>query len=155
MRWEFGLQLYELMQRDERVHLLWADVGGNIFKRHREMFGHRCLNVGVCEQATISMAAGMAMQGIRPIVYSILPFLIERAFEQIKIDVDQMNLPVGIVGHSDGNSGPTHQELDARTLMGLCKNIRGYYPETKEEMVDIMRTVNVDRPWFLKLGTII
>lgn len=154
MRWPFQLALYDMMKRDERTFLLWGDVGQSLFKRHIADFGHRCLNVGVCEQATVSMAAGMASQGIRPIVYSIAPFLLERAFEQIKIDVDQMNLPVGLVGHSDGNSGPTHQELNAPVLMGLCRNIRSYFPETKEEMTEIMQSVNLDRPWFLKLSTV-
>jgi transketolase len=154
MRWEFGLQLYELMKRDERTFLLWMDVGAGIFKRHREDFPTRCLNVGVREQATVSMAAGMAMQGFRPICYTILPFLIERAFEQIKIDVDQMRLPVGLVGHSDGNSGPTHQELNAPVLMGLCKNIRSYFPATKAELADTMQAINLDEPWFLKLSTL-
>src|SRR5690242_13113158 len=114
MKWEFGLALYDLMKRDERVFLLWSDVGVGIFKKHIADFPNRTLNVGICEQATISMAAGMAMQGFRPIVYSITPFLVERAFEQIKLDVDQMKQPVGIVGHSDASCGPTHIELNAR-----------------------------------------
>jgi len=154
MKWSFQQELHAMMKRDERVLLLWMDVGLGLFKKHREDFPNRCLNTGICEQATVSMAAGMAIQGLRPIVYTILPFLIERAFEQIKIDVDQMKLPVGLVGHSDGNSGPTHQELNAPVLMGLCKNIHSYFPETKEEMATMMQNMNLDEPWMMKLSTI-
>ncbi len=154
MRWTFQLALHDLMKRDERVHLLWADVGSGLFKAHRADFGSRCLNVGICEQATVSMAAGMAMQGLRPIIYTITPFLIERAFEQIKIDVDQMNLPVGLVGHSDPSNGPTHIELNAPVLMGLCGNIHGYYPSSKEDVSFALGSVNLDKPWFMALKTV-
>ncbi len=150
MRWEFQLAFYALMQLDPRIILLWADVGAGLFAKHRTDFPKRVINIGICEQATVSMAAGMAMEGLRPVVYTIMPFLIERAFEQIKIDVDQQNLPVGLVGHSNAESGPTHQELDGPILMRLCKNIESFWPETKESIPDILsQWVNLDKPWFL------
>ena len=110
-----------------------------------------CINVGICEQATISLAAGMAMEGLRPVVYTILPFLIERAFEQIKLDVNQQCLPVGLVGHSNSEGGPTHQELSAPCLMGLCRNIRSHYPEWKDQLPGIVQAIDFDAPWFLAL----
>ncbi len=100
------------------------------------------------------MAAGMCMAGLRPIVYSITPFLLERAFEQIKIDVDQMKMPVGLVGHSDDSCGPTHIELDAPAMLGLLKNVVGYFPKTRDEVRSMMDEVNLDKPWFMKLGTL-
>ncbi len=149
MRWEFQLAFYALMQLDPRIILLWADVGAGLFVKHRADFPKRVINIGICEQATVSMAAGMAMEGLRPVVYTIMPFLIERAFEQIKIDIDQQDLPVGLVGHSNGESGPTHQELDALTLMGLCKNIQVFLPKTKDGVSGVLDVVDIDRPWFL------
>ncbi len=150
MRWTFQIAFLELMRRDERIILLFCDVGSGLFKNHLETFPSRVLNLGICEQATVSMAAGMAMEGLRPVVYTIMPFLLERAFEQIKIDVDQQNLPIGLVGHSNGESGPTHRELDGPVLIGLCKNIKSHFPQTKEEIHGILlRQVDVDKPWFL------
>ncbi len=152
MRWEFQLAFYALMQLDPRIILLWADVGAGLFVKHRADFPKRVINIGICEQATVSMAAGMAMEGLRPVVYTIMPFLIERAFEQIKIDVDQQNLPVGLVGHSNAESGPTHQELNGPVLMGLCKNIKSYFPPDKDQIPNWMRLcLDVNRPWFLGL----
>lgn len=151
MRWTFQLALHARMKADPRSILLWGDVGVGLWKQHRADFPDRVINVGICEQATVSMAAGMAMQGLRPIVYTITPFLIERAFEQIKIDVDQQQLPVGLVGHSNGECGPTHRELNGPVLMGLCKNIHSYFPATKEEVAPMMAAMDIDRPWFLGL----
>lgn len=156
MKWEFQLALYDLMKRDERVFLLWADVGVGLFKKHIADFPCRTLNVGICEQATISMAAGMAMQSLRPIVYSITPFLVERAFEQIKLDVDQMKQPVGIVGHSDASCGPTHIELNARLMIGLCSNIGVYTPNKKGDVKQFLDSYKQapDVPWFMTITTL-
>lgn len=151
MRWTFQLALHARMKADARMILLWCDVGGGLFKSHALDFPERVINCGICEQATVSMAAGMAMAGLRPVVYTITPFLIERAFEQIKLDVDQQRLPVGLVGHSNGEGGPTHRELWAPTLMGLCRNIAGHYPKSKEAIAPLMAAMDIDKPWFLCL----
>ncbi len=153
MRWTFQFALHDMMERDSRVHLLWCDVGAGLFKQHRIDFPKRCLNVGVAEQATVSMAAGMAMRGLRPVVYSITPFLLERAFEQIKIDVDQMRLPVGIVGHSDDSCGPTHRELDARAMTAMLRNTLCLFPETKEDVPGMMEAIPPEMSWFMALQT--
>ncbi len=154
MRWEFQQQLHAMMARDTRIHLLWGDVGAGLFKRHRADFPSRVINVGICEQATVGMAAGMAMAGLRPIVYTITPFLVERAFEQIKIDVDQMKMPVGLVGHSDYSAGPTHRELNAPALMGLLPNIRSHFPATMGQLRAEMTDIDMESPWFLALQTL-
>ncbi|MGB7195344.1 MAG: hypothetical protein WBD81_17960 [Collimonas pratensis] len=154
MRWEFQKSLHSMMERDERTFLIFGDVGLSLFKSHIADFPKRVLNFGLAEQSMISFAAGMAMRGFRPICYSILPFMLERAFEQIKIDVDQMKLPVGIVGHSDSSCGPTHEEVCAGTMMALLPNIEKHFPATIAGMKTMMNNVNLDAPWFVKLSTV-
>jgi len=148
MRWSFQLALHERMKKDDRILLLWCDVGLGLFKRHLADFPARVLNPGICEPATVSMAAGLAMAGWRPIVYTIAPFLLERAFEQIKLDVDQQNLPVGLVGVDCPSAGPTHACNDAAALTALLPNVRAYYPGSKE-VVDL--PASLDLPWYLHL----
>lgn len=140
MRVQFGKTLVELAEKDERITLLFGDVEQEM-KDFMQKFPDRFYNVGLCEQTMISMAAGMAIEGLRPVVYSITPFLIERPFEQIKIDIDEQNLPVIMIGFSDyPTHGPTHRPLDAEGLVGLFKNINGFFPhnpeETKKAMLD-------------------
>ena len=88
----------------------------------------------------------MALEGMRPVVYSITPFLIERPFEQIKIDIDENNLPVMLVGCRLSNSWPTHRPLNPEVLVSMLKNTMGYFPrnlmEAEKAMLDgyLMRT---------------
>ncbi len=158
MKWAFQLALYERAKTDARIHLVIGDVGATMFERFRQDLPERFFNAGLCEQSMVSMAAGMAMEGLRPVVYTITPFLIERAFEQIKLDVDQMNLPVGLVGYSDDQAGPTHQELKRHPegigdVTSLLKNVARFYPNTKADVSLTVANVNLDKPWFLSLTT--
>ncbi len=140
MRRQFGSTVVRLAEKDSRIVLLIGDVKQEM-DEYIEKFPDRFYNLGLCEQSMISIAAGMALEGLRPVVYSITPFLIERPFEQIKIDIDEQNLPVMLVGNADyPTHGPTHRPLNAEGLVGLFKNIVGYFPrnmeETEKAMVD-------------------
>jgi len=133
MRKIFGETIVELAIKDKNIILLTGDVEQEMVK-FKELFPNRFLNVGLCEQSMISMAAGMAAEGLRPVVYSITPFLIERPFEQIKLDIDEHDLPVMLIGNSDyPTHGPTHRPLDAEGLTKLLKNTFGYFPRTSLE----------------------
>ncbi len=140
MRRQFGKTIVRLAEKDACIVLLTCDV----FQEMDEFvnrFPRRFLNLGLVEQSAISIAAGMALEGLRPVVYSLTPFLIERPFEQIKIDIDEQNLPVMLIGNSDYVShGPTHRPLNAEGLIGLFKNVVGYFPhngfETEKAMID-------------------
>ena len=138
MREQFGKTLCEIAKKDDKVVLITGDVEQSM-DQFKDLYGSRYFNVGLCEQSMISMAAGMAAEGLRPIVYSITPFLIERPFEQIKIDIDEQNLPVTLIGYSDyPTHGPTHRPLNAEGLISLFKNIHGHFPTSAEEVEKAM-----------------
>lgn len=140
MRRMFGITIVRLAERDERIVLLTGDVVQEM-QLFIAKYPKRFFNLGLTEQSIIGIAAGMAMGGLRPVVYSITPFLLERPFEQIKIDIDEQNLPVMLVGNSDyPTHGPTHRPLNAEGLVALLKNTTGYFPrnqvETEKAMLD-------------------
>jgi transketolase len=78
-------------------------------------FPNKFINVGVAEQNMINVAAGIASTGKRVVVFGILSFLTTRCYEQIKLNICGMNLPVVIVGIGPGLSfsfdGPTHHGI--------------------------------------------
>ncbi len=140
MRIEFGKTIVELAKKDKDIILITGDVEQEM-DEFKKLFPDRFFNMGLCEQSIVSLSGGLALQGFKPVVYSITPFLIERAFEQIKIDIDYNNLPVMLIGYSDyPTHGITHRPLDAEGLIKLLPNTMGYFPrsenETHKAMID-------------------
>ena len=136
MRRSFGEIITELADRDEKIYVLVGDIGYRVFDEFREKYPDRFINMGICEQSMIGVSAGMALEGLKPWVYTITPFLIERPFEQVKLDIDQQNVNVKLVGFSDyPKLGPTHTELSGEKLMNLFKNITSHFPKNGEETI--------------------
>ena len=136
MRRGFGKVITELAEKDEKVYVLVGDIGYRVFDEFREKFPDRFINMGICEQSMIGVSAGMALEGLKPWVYTITPFLIERPFEQVKLDIDQQNVNVKLVGFSDyPKLGPTHTELSGEKMMKLFKNITSYFPKNGDETI--------------------
>ena len=134
MRRRFGKIIHQLAKKDKKIVLLVGDIGYGIFNDFRKDFPKRFFNMGICEQSLIGTAAGMSLEGLKPWVYTITPFLIERPFEQVKLDIDQQKANVKLVGFADyPNLGPTHSELNGKKLMSLFKNIKSYFPSDSEQ----------------------
>ena len=134
MRRRFGKVIADLADRDERIIVLAGDIGYRVFDEFREKHPDRFINLGICEQSLIGVSAGMALEGLKPWVYTITPFLIERPFEQVKLDVDQQNVNVKLIGFADyATLGPTHRELDGEKLMRLFTNITSCFPKDGDE----------------------
>jgi len=141
MRYIFGKTLAEEMEKDKRIYLLVCDIGFGVFDTIKEKFPDRVINTGIAEQATIGMAAGMALEGLRPVVYTITPFLLERPYESIKLNVMQQKTNVKLVSYGDyPDLGPTHITSD---LEGLCKclKIPLLKPKSVEETIQMTKDI--------------
>ena len=102
----------EKLEIDEHIIVLLGDLGTFQMRKATEKFPNRVINFGIMEQAMISFSAGISKGGFYPITYSITPFLVDRAFEQIKIDLiynKNNSLILSAGGSYDySNLGPTH-----------------------------------------------
>ncbi len=108
MRDRFYRLAADALEDDPRVAMVFAEIGV------AEMPGHpRMFNVGIREQLMIGVAAGLALEGMRPVVHSYTPFLVERPYEQIKLDLGHQDLGAVLVStgasYDASLAGRTHQ----------------------------------------------
>lgn len=136
---------------------LTGDLGYNAFEGLQKSLGDRFLNVGVCEQHMISMAAGMASFGYKTLCYSIAPFAIFRPMEQLRLDAGIHNQNVKVVGNGGGYGygimGSTHHALEDLAVTTCLPHFRAYVPCCDEEVAiacdEMMRR---NGPAYLRLG---
>ena len=98
MRNVFINELIKKSKTDKDVYLVTADLGFKSFEVFREQFPERFINLGVAENNMIGVGTGMALQGKKVFVYSILPFLVFRCLEQIRNNICHNNLNVKLIG---------------------------------------------------------
>jgi len=92
MRKQFVATIERLLDEDPRLVVLLGDIGVFAFRIAFKKHPKRVINIGILEQATVSLAAGLAKEGFIPLFHSIAPFVVERAFEQIKVDFGYQQL---------------------------------------------------------------
>lgn len=157
MRKQLVKTVIELLEKDGRVVLLLGDIGVYGFREAFERFPKRVYNIGILEQASVGLAAGLAQAGMIPIFHTIAPFMVERAFEQIKIDFGYQRLK-GIfvsVGASYDYSGlgSTHHCPGDVALMETIPGMSIYVPGHSEELDDILQSsYRNDRTTYIRLS---
>lgn len=142
MRKQFVKTLKTILYQDKNSVLLLGDIGVYGFRDELKNLPERAYNIGILEQSTLSMAAGMSHSGLIPFIHTIAPFMVERSLEQIKDDFAYQNLTGNFV--SIGNSydysslGCTHHcPADVNLLLGI-PNVNIFLPGTSEEFDDLM-----------------
>lgn len=127
----FG-ELYEIALSDPNVVILAGDVDTFMAKEFKEKIPKQFFNVGVAEQNTICVAAGLALSGKHVFIFSIANFITLRCYEQIKIDICCMELPVTILGTGTGyaysTDGPTHYMTENVSIMRALPNMTIWCP---------------------------
>src|SRR4051794_34248523 len=107
MRKRFYRLAGEALDADPRVAVVFAEIGVGEMPRHPRFY-----NVGIREQLMVGVAAGLALEGYRPIVHSYAPFLVERPYEQIKLDLGHQDLGAVLVScgasYDASREGRTH-----------------------------------------------
>lgn len=86
MRDRFGPVVSRLLDEDPRVTVVLAEIGADAFAQAQRKHPDRVINVGIREQLLVGTGAGLALAGLRPVVHTFASFLVERPFEQVKLD---------------------------------------------------------------------
>lgn len=157
MRNVFAAELAALAAADPRVVLLSGDIGNRLFDDYKAQFPARFYNCGVAEQNLMGVAAGLAAAGLRPVTYTIAPFVTTRCFEQIRDDVCGPRLPVTIVGVGGGlgysELGLTHQSCEEVGCLRLLPHLSVLCPGDPGEVRGALRAaLRQDGPVYLRLG---
>ena len=128
MRDDFFDFLLPIMEKDIKILILTNDYGSPMLDLIKKKFPKRCINCGITEQNIVSVSAGLAYNGYKPIIYSISTFITLRSFEQIKLDISVMKLPVVILsvgaGYAYSMDGPTHHATDDIAILNTLSNCR-------------------------------
>ncbi len=157
MRNAFADELLKLGNEDPRVVMLSGDIGNKLFDKFRALHPTRFFNCGVAEQNMMGVAAGMAMSGLRPIAYTITPFVTTRCLEQIRTDACYHEAPVTIVAVGAGLSyaglGPTHHACEDISFLRSIPNMIVICPGDAWEVRAAMRAVmNQGSPAYIRMG---
>ena len=157
MRNAFADEILKLAREDSRVVVLSGDIGNRLFDKFKSEFPDRFYNCGVAEANMISVAAGMASCGLRPVCYTITPFVTTRCLEQIKIDVCYHEMPVLVVGTGSGLSyaslGSTHHSFEDLAIIRVLPSISVLAPADAAELRSCMRAVfQQATPAYIRIG---
>jgi len=127
MKAVFFKTIEELAESNKDIFILTGDLGFKLFDNFRGKYPDKFYNIGVAEANMISIAAGLSLCSKSVYCYSIIPFLVMRAFEQIRVDVAYQNLNVKLIGFGAGFSysleGFTHFGLEDLALMRTLPNM--------------------------------
>ena len=168
MRKTFAGELYKYMKKDDRIWLVVGDLGFGLFDDIRRDFPDRFLNTGAAEFTAAGICVGLAHEGKVPFFYSITTFLLYRAFEMIRTQINHEKLNVKLIGSGRdrdyAHDGISHWSDDAWRLFdpggdccnepdgGLLPNIRVFWPEQKRSIPGIVKTMlETEDPCFLSL----
>ena len=157
MRNAFAKRITELAREDPRLVLLSADIGNHLFDNLKAQFPERFFNCGVAEANMIGVAAGMAMSGLRPVCYTIAPFVTYRCMEQIRVDVCYHHVPVVIVGTGSGFSyaglGATHHSCEEMGMLRLLPGLAVVAPaDSLEVRGALTAALGYPGPVYMRIG---
>ena len=158
-RREFIDTLIELAEKDDKIVLIIPDVGFNYIEGFQKRFPDRFFNFGVTEQSTMTIAAGLALSGFKPYVYSMINFVVFRPYEMVRNAICLHNANVKIIGVKGSEKykllGFSHNLIveneEIKTLEHL-PNLKSLVIETPEEVKRvILETYKINSPYYIRL----
>jgi len=180
MRNTAAKEITKYCQKNKDGFLISGDAGFGVWDNFQKELKSQYINPGINEQATIGLASGMALSGHKVFYYNIIPFVLMRCYEQVKLDICYQDLPVILIGIGSGityaPAGATHYSIEDIALAKTIPNlniispsdpvqvqkavqyaIKSKYPtyiriSRSGEPIVFNENIDIDKPAYLKKG---
>jgi transketolase len=143
MRETFVATTTALLEEDPRTAVVLADISADAFAPAHRRHPDRVINVGIREQLMTGVAGGLALTGMRPYVHSYAPFVIDRAYEQIKLDLGHQDVGAVLVSigasYDASSEGYTHQSPGDVALLDTLEGWTVHVPGHPNEVPSLLR----------------
>ena len=143
MRTVFASVASSLLDEDPVAAVVLAEISADLFAKAAARHPDRVLNVGIREQLMVSVGGGLALAGLRPIVHTYAPFLVERAFEQVKLDLGHQGARAVLVSigasYDAARGGRTHQAPEDVALLDTVPGFAVHVPGHPDEVPGLLR----------------
>jgi len=157
MRNAFADEITKIGAMRNDLALLSGDIGNRLFDVFKTLPNCSFINCGIAEANMMGVAAGLALSGLKPIVYTITPFTTTRCYEQIRIDACYHNIPIIIVGTGSGLSyaslGPTHHSLEDLAILRALPHMTVMAPADELELrMCLNEALKLNSPVYIRIG---
>jgi transketolase len=158
MREEFIKTAAAILDEDPRAAVVLADISSDAFAKAAAQHPDRVINVGIREQLMIGVAGGLALTGLRPIAHSYATFAVDRAYEQLKLDLDHQDVGAVVVSvgasYDASSSGRTHHSPGDVALLDTLTTWTVHVPGHPDEVGPLLRAAMPhDDRVYLRLST--
>src|ERR1700730_15476940 len=143
MRTVFAETASALLDEDPLAAVVLAEISSDMFGKAATRHPDRVLNVGIREQLMVSVGGGLALAGMRPIVHTYAPFLVERAYEQVKLDLGHQGGHAALISigasYDAARAGRTHQAPGDVALVDSVPGFSVIVPGHPAEVSGLLR----------------
>lgn len=149
--------IHDYCRENKDGYLVVGDAGYGVWDKFQEELPNQYINPGINEAACIGLSAGMALSGHKVFYYNIIPFVLMRCYEQVRLDICYQDLPVVLIGIGSGityaPAGMTHYSLEDITLAKTMPNLTIFSPsdpiQTKKAVEFAIKS---DKPTYIRIS---
>lgn len=157
MRNSVAKRVYEYCKNNGDGFLITGDAGFGVWDEFKKELPRQYINPGINEQATIGMAAGMALSGHKVFLYNIIPFVLYRCYEQVRNDICYQDLPIVMIGIGSGityaPAGMTHYAVEDIALARTMPNLTIFSPsDPVQSRKAVEYAITADTPVYIRIS---
>lgn len=157
MRERFTDVSSRLLDEDSRLAVVLAEISADRFRDAAQRHPDRVVNVGIREQLLVGVGGGLALTGLRPVIHTFASFLVERPFEQLKLDLGHQGVG-GVLVSANGSydwpaGGYTHMSPGDVALLDTLDGWTVHVPGHPDEAETLLRhAVAAENKVYLRLS---